>query len=61
MQAWIRNGAKLAWLVDPYSRTVHVYSPEMETTTVTSVTLVGTGPVEGFTLDFARVWRRYEV
>ena len=27
MQRWIENGAKLAWLVDPYGRKVYVYSP----------------------------------
>ena len=61
MQDWIRNGAKLAWLIDPYAKKVHVYRPEMKTTIVTSATLVGAGPVEGFTLDLARVWRRFEL
>jgi Uma2 family endonuclease len=27
MQAWMENGAKLAWLVDPIDGTVTVYRP----------------------------------
>jgi hypothetical protein len=27
MGRWIENGAKLAWLVDPYAKSVHIYAP----------------------------------
>ena len=61
MQRWIENGAKLAWLVDPYGRKVYVYSPGVAPLTVSDSTVRGTGPVEGFVLDLARVWRGFRV
>ena len=61
MQRWIENGAKLAWLVDPYGRKVYVYSPGVAPLTVSDSTVRGTGPVEGFLLDLARVWRGFHV
>ena len=61
MQRWIENGAKLAWLVDPYERKVYVYSPGVATVTVSDSTVRGTGPVEGFVLDLTRVWRGFRV
>jgi Uma2 family endonuclease len=61
MQRWIENGAKLAWLVDPYGRKVYVYSPGVATVTVSDSTVRGTGPVEGFVLDLTRVWRGFRV
>jgi Uma2 family endonuclease len=60
MQDWITNGAALGWLVDPYQRRVVVYHPDAETRTVTGSSIEGSGPVEGFTLDLAEVWRCYE-
>ena len=48
MQRWIENGAKLAWLVDPYGRKVYVYSPGVAPLTVSDSTVRGTGPVDGF-------------
>ena len=61
MQRWIENGAKLAWLVDPYGRKVYVYSPGVAPVTVSDSTVRGTGPVEGFVLDLTRVWRGFRV
>ena len=61
MQRWIENGAKLAWLVDPYGRKVYVYSPGVAPLTVSDSTVRGTGPVEGFMLDLTRVWRGFRV
>jgi Uma2 family endonuclease len=61
MQRWIENGAKLAWLVDPYGRKVYVYSPGVAPLTVSDSTVRGTGPVEGFVLDLTRVWRGFRV
>ena len=60
MAEWIANGAELAWLVDPYKRQVHVYEPGKENRVETGLSIAGTGPVEGFTLDLAEVWSRYE-
>jgi Uma2 family endonuclease len=47
MERWIENGAKLAWLIDPYAQRVIVYAPG--------------GPVEGFVLELQEIWRCYEV
>jgi Uma2 family endonuclease len=30
MQEWIENGARLAWLIDPKGRQVHIYRPGRE-------------------------------
>ena len=60
MQSWIANGAKLAWLVDPYARQVTIYTPGQSPEVVSSQSVKGTGPVEGFILDLAKVWRFYE-
>jgi len=57
MEEWLANGARLAWLIDPESRTVEIYRPGREAETVAGVaTLAGEGPVEGFVLDLAPVW-----
>jgi Uma2 family endonuclease len=61
MQRRIENGAKLAWLVDPYGRKVYVYLPGVAPLTVSDSTVRGTGPVEGFVLDLTRVWRGFRV
>ena len=60
MADWIANGAELAWLVDPYKKQVHVYEPGKQNRVETGLSIAGTGPVEGFTLDLAEVWSRYE-
>jgi Uma2 family endonuclease len=61
MQRWIENGAKLGWLVDPYTHLVHVYEPGKEATAVAGSSVAGTGPVEGFVLDLEEVWRCFEM
>ena len=61
MQRWMENGAKLGWLIDPYTRKVHVYQPGKELVTISGASVSGSGPVEGFTLDLERVWRYYRL
>ncbi len=60
MADWISNGAQLAWLVDPWERRFTVYRPDSAAETVTANQIAGGGPVQGFVLDLARVWKRYE-
>jgi Uma2 family endonuclease len=60
MGDWIANGAQLAWLIDPYERSILIYRPNREPELVTGNHLSAEGPVEGFILDLARVWRCYE-
>jgi len=57
---WIANGATLAWLIDPYQRQVTVESPQQDPQNVSGESIRGTGPVEGFTLNRAKIWRFYE-
>ena len=60
MEDWIANGARLAWLIDPYRREAAVYRPGLKVERINSQTLAGEGPVEGFQLNLARVWKRFE-
>lgn len=59
MREWIENGAQLAWLIDPRSRTAIIYRPEREPETLESPDqLCSERSVEGFVLDMRRVWNR---
>lgn len=60
MNDWISNGAQLAWLIDPFERKVLVYRPDGTVESVTGSEIAGNGPVAGFVLDLARVWKCYE-
>jgi len=61
MERWIENGVTLGWLIDPSKKRVFVYQPNTEPATITSASIQGTGPIEGFTLDLNEVWRCYEL
>jgi Uma2 family endonuclease len=61
MQRWIENGVQLGWLVDSYAHKVYVYAPGNPPVTVVESPVHGSGPVKGFVLDLARVWRCYEL
>jgi Uma2 family endonuclease len=60
MEDWIANGAGLAWLIDPYRRTTWIDRPGTAPEPHTSDALLGEGPVEGFCLNLARIWKRYK-
>jgi Uma2 family endonuclease len=60
MNDWIANGAQLGWLIDPDEHQVLVYRPDRSTEVVTGNQIAGEGPVEGFILDLARVWKCFE-
>lgn len=60
MLDWMANGALLAWLVNPYKRTVTVYQNGKTPYVFTGTKLRGAGPVEGFVLDLEAVWSYYE-
>lgn len=56
MDEWLANGARLAWLIDPETRTVEIYRPGFEAETIAGVSSVaGQGPVDGFVLDLIPV------
>jgi Uma2 family endonuclease len=57
MCEWVGNGAQLAWLIDPDTRTVEVYRPRQEPEILSNIdSVAGTGPVSGFVLDLRTVW-----
>jgi Uma2 family endonuclease len=58
MSEWIENGAQLGWRLDPDSRTAWIYRPAREPETVSQPErLYGEGPVAGFVLELARIWK----
>jgi Uma2 family endonuclease len=61
MVRWLENGAKLAWLINPYAKNVHVYQPGVAPVIERGSAISGAGPVDGFVLDAAEVWRCYDV
>ncbi|MBS1813241.1 MAG: Uma2 family endonuclease [Acidobacteria bacterium] len=57
MGVWIANGAKLAWLIDPYAATVAIYRPGREVEVLERPDSVeADGPVAGFRLSTLRLW-----
>jgi len=57
MREWIDNGAQLAWLIDPETRTVEIYRANGGVDVLTNPeSLKGEGPVDGFTLELLPVW-----
>lgn len=57
MQSWLENGALLAWLIDPFSRTVTVYRPGRDPEELSQPAEVhGEGPVDGFVLITEKLW-----
>ena len=57
MAEWIDNGAKLGWMIDPKTRTVEVYRPNLPVEIVSNVQeIVGGSPVDGFVLDLEEIW-----
>jgi Uma2 family endonuclease len=62
MQTWIDNGAKLAWMIDPYAATVSVYRPGAEIEILERPASVEAGePVAGFRLSTAVLWELVDV
>jgi Uma2 family endonuclease len=60
MEAWIANGAKLGWLINPRKRQVHIYEPGKTPRVESGTKVTGSGPVEGFVLELTPVWDCYE-
>jgi Uma2 family endonuclease len=57
MGEWVANGAVLAWLIDPERKAVEIYRPGEEPEIVIGAESIAAGqPVEGFTLQLARIW-----
>lgn len=57
METWIENGAQLAWMIDPFARTVTVYRPGLAPAELAEPAEVhGEGPVTGFILKTEKLW-----
>jgi Uma2 family endonuclease len=61
MEDWIANGAQVAWLVDPYKKSVTIYEPDKQPITTTEEIVPGTGPIAGFNFNTSDVWSCYEL
>ncbi len=59
MQMWVRNGAQLAWMIDPYGGTVSIYRPGQSVHVLQQPEEVeADAVVPGFRLRTSRLWRR---
>ncbi len=57
MREYLANGARLGRLLDPETRTVHVYRPDAPVETLSNPAQISGDPVlPGFTLDLRPIW-----
>ncbi|MCI0422609.1 MAG: Uma2 family endonuclease [Acidobacteria bacterium] len=57
LNEYLENGAQLGWLIDPSTRTVHLYLPSQPVTILKDPATVSGDPLlEGFVLDLREVW-----
>lgn len=57
MLEWVANGAELAWLIDPGTRSVTVFRRDGVEEKLTGIdSIAGEGVVAGFVLDLGAVW-----
>ncbi len=58
MSERIAAGAQLGWLIDSTRQEIHIYRPGRQPEILRKPSTVsGEGPIDGFTLDLAPVWR----
>ncbi len=57
MQEYMDNGARLGWLIDPQTKSVHTYRPNQEVQTLQNPESLSADPIlPGFTLDLREIW-----
>ena len=56
MVEYMDNGAKLAWLIDPYESKVHVYQAEGVKVFSKPASISASPLLEGFSLDLTKIW-----
>ena len=57
MDEWIENGVRLAWLIDPYRKQIHIYRPNHKPEILDNPKSVsGEDVLSGFELDLTEVW-----
>jgi Uma2 family endonuclease len=61
MREYIANGARLAWLLDPFTKKVHIYKPRATPKILNNPREVSGDPIlKGFKLELGRVWKAME-
>jgi Uma2 family endonuclease len=61
MEEYCQNGAQLGWLLDPVSKSVHIYRPDTAPQILeNSATLSGEPLLRGFVLDLQKIWAAME-
>jgi Uma2 family endonuclease len=54
---FIANGARLGWLIDPYTKTVHIYRPQQSPEILANpATVSGEAVLPGFELDLREIF-----
>ncbi len=57
MAEYLASGVRLGWLIDPFSRQVHIYRPNAAPQILDNpATLSGEPELPGFVLDLAEIW-----
>lgn len=57
MAEWIENGVRLAWLIDPFAKRVHIYRPDGKSEVLENPSNVSAENVlPGFELDLSEIW-----
>lgn len=57
MDEYIENGARLGWLIEPETRSVHVYRPGATVTVLPNASEISADPeLPGFVLDLHEIW-----
>ena len=58
MQEYLKNGARLGWLIDPESKQVHVYRPDETVRALENPeSISGDHILPGFVLSLKPIWR----
>jgi Uma2 family endonuclease len=57
MNEYVENGVRLGWLIDPRTKTVHIYRPGRESESRENAGLIsGEDVLNGFELDLTEIW-----
>ena len=58
MDEWMRHGALLGWLIDPFRATVHIYRPDSAPELLQRPdTLTGEDVCAGLEVSLERIWK----
>lgn len=61
MEEYCQNGAQLGWLLDPVSKSIHIYRPDSAPEILDNpATVTGEPLLRGFVLDLQKIWAAME-